>query len=196
MKIPKTLWIVLSASVVNVWWHPKTGATKMLCKGQQKNKMAISMASKCLWCVLEWTSNEESTKNGFTTLLLPLTGLDFFSLVCFDRAMVFRQYWDFLETKKREKLKMRYHWSRQPPIKESLWHFTNTTSNIDDIGDNLLRQVMLCAPLPAHGLKRKTFADISLMWRFFFVKMTANSEVGWLSARGYGSFFFSGKIPK
>ena len=149
------------------------------------------MASKCLWCVLEWTSNEESTKNGFTTLLLPLTGLDFFSLVCFDRAMVFRQYWDFLERKKREKLKMRYHWSRQPPIKESLWHFTNTTSNIDDIGDNLLRQVMLCAPLPAHGLKRKTFADISLMWRFFFVKMTANSEVGWLSARGYGSFFSS-----
>ena len=128
------------------------------------------MASKCLWCVLEWTSNEESTKNGFTTLLLPLTGLDF-SACMFWQGYGFSSILRFSrDEKKREKLKMHYHWPRQPPIKESLWHFTNTTSNIDDISDNLLRQVMLCAPLPAHGLKRRTFADIYLMWRYFLWK--------------------------
>ena len=135
-------------------------------------------------------------KKWFYNFVIAIDWFRFFSLVCFDRAMVFRQYWDFLETKKREKLKMRYHLSRQPPIKESLWHFTNTTSNIDDIGDNLLRQVMLCAPLPAHGLKRKTFADISLMWRFFF-------SWKWLQTLRLVDCqledtdpFFSGKIPK
>ena len=119
----------------------------------------------------------------------------FFSLYVLTGLWFFVNIEILKRRKKREKLKMHYHWSRQPPIKESLWHFTNTTSNIDDISDNLLRQVMLCAPLPALGLKWRTFADIYLMWRYFFVKMTANSEVGWMSARGYGSFF-SGKIPK
>ena len=134
-------------------------------------------------------------KKWFYNLVIAIDWFRFFSaLYVLTGQWFFVNIEIFWRRKRREKLKMRYHWSRQPPIKESLWHFTNATSNIDDIGDNLLRQVMLCAPLPAHGLKRKTFADISLMWRFFFVKMTANSEVGWLSARGYGSFFFQEKF--
>ena len=64
----------------------------MLCKDPQKIDGYLNSIKMSVVFRSEQAGVNKTTKNGFTTLLLPLTGLDFFSLVCFDRAMVFRQY--------------------------------------------------------------------------------------------------------